>query len=250
MGETFYTVLGVSEDADDAAVRRAYREAVKECHPDVSDDPAAGERFKRLTTARDVLLDADERSTYDRLGHDAYVHQQVDSSAWEASAETTTDRTATTSDQPPSGQSTARRATESGWSASATQTGSTDSADQDGTRTRSSASRRQRRWNSRRYSRADGGHDHPWQRAPDAYQRTQTSRRADSRTSVLDAMRAVGPWLVIHFVLIVSALTTSGFMLGLVDTDPAGTVATGLFSTLLVAIVLVLSFLHILTEIS
>jgi len=29
---------------------------VKECHPDVSDDPTAPERFKRLTTARNVLL--------------------------------------------------------------------------------------------------------------------------------------------------------------------------------------------------
>jgi hypothetical protein len=56
MGETFYTALGVDGDADGDAIRRAYRDLVKECHPDVSDDPTAPERFKRLTTARNVLL--------------------------------------------------------------------------------------------------------------------------------------------------------------------------------------------------
>jgi DnaJ-domain-containing protein 1 len=53
MGETFYTALGVDGDADGDGIRRAYRDLVKECHPDVSDDPTAPER---LTTARNVLL--------------------------------------------------------------------------------------------------------------------------------------------------------------------------------------------------
>lgn len=247
MGETFYTILGVSPDADAAAVRRAYREAVKECHPDVSDDPGAGERFKRLTTARDVLLDDDERTTYDRLGHDTYIRQQIDTSAWEASEEPTGNRTTTPTDQTTAGQ---------GWSTpGTTQAGpnhgigrTTNSAGRQ--QAEQSGSQRDHRWNSRRHSRADGGYDRPWQRAPDAYQRIETTHRVDSRTSVLDALRAIGPWLFIHFVLIASALATSGFMLGRVDADPAGTVATGLFSVLLVAVVLLLSFLHVLTEVS
>ena len=73
MADTYYDVLGVSPDADQAAIRAAYREKVKETHPDVSDDPDAGERFKRITRAEEVLGDEDERARYDRLGHDAYV---------------------------------------------------------------------------------------------------------------------------------------------------------------------------------
>ena len=73
MADTYYDVLGVPPDADQEAIRSAYREKVKETHPDVSDDPDAGERFKRVTRAEKVLGDEDERATYDRLGHEAYV---------------------------------------------------------------------------------------------------------------------------------------------------------------------------------
>jgi len=71
-GETYYEVLGVPRDADRAGIEDAYRERVKETHPDVSDDPDA-EAFRRVTRARDVLADPDERERYDRLGHDQYV---------------------------------------------------------------------------------------------------------------------------------------------------------------------------------
>ncbi|MEF8839588.1 MAG: DnaJ domain-containing protein, partial [Haloarculaceae archaeon] len=86
MQGSFYAVLGVDADADDATVRAAYREAVKEHHPDVSDYPDAGERFKRLTSARDVLLDPPERARYDRLGHADYVSRSGRGSAsgWSA----------------------------------------------------------------------------------------------------------------------------------------------------------------------
>ncbi|MFB6134273.1 MAG: J domain-containing protein [Halanaeroarchaeum sp.] len=48
-------VLGVDDDADDAAIRRAYRERVTEVHPDT--DGGDEEAFKRVTEARDRLLD-------------------------------------------------------------------------------------------------------------------------------------------------------------------------------------------------
>lgn len=86
MQETFYAALGVDPDADDATVRTAYREAVKEHHPDVSDDPGAEQRFKRLTTARDVLLDPDERARYDRIGHEAYVADHLEAPTWSGTA--------------------------------------------------------------------------------------------------------------------------------------------------------------------
>jgi hypothetical protein len=51
-------------------------------------------------------------------------------------------------------------------------------------------------------------------------------------------------------VLLTSALATSGSLLSRADANPLGTVATGLFSVMIVAVVLLLSFLHILTEVS
>lgn len=84
MGETFYSALGVDPDADTERIKEAYRGLVKDHHPDVSDDDDAAEMFKRLTEARDVLVDPSSRSRYDRLGHDTYVSRHLDSNAWTA----------------------------------------------------------------------------------------------------------------------------------------------------------------------
>ncbi|QCC52560.1 J domain-containing protein [Halapricum salinum] len=75
MGESLYAILGVAEDADREAIKDAYRDRAKDAHPDVSDADDATRQFKRLTVARDTLLDEDERARYDELGHDAYVRQ-------------------------------------------------------------------------------------------------------------------------------------------------------------------------------
>jgi len=81
MTETFYDVLGVAEDATTDEIEAAYRERLKETHPDVSDDADAGQATKSLIEARDVLVDEDERARYDRLGHDAYVGNGVPSAS-------------------------------------------------------------------------------------------------------------------------------------------------------------------------
>lgn len=73
---TFYEVLGVDPDADPDTIQAAYRERVKEYHPDVSDHPEARERFERINRARTVLTDQEERARYDRLGHEAYLEHQ------------------------------------------------------------------------------------------------------------------------------------------------------------------------------
>ncbi len=90
MAPTFYGVLGVGPDADAEGIERGYRERVTEVHPDVNDAPDADAQFKRLTTARETLLDADERSRYDRLGHASYVRHHVTCSAWESTVSGTT----------------------------------------------------------------------------------------------------------------------------------------------------------------
>jgi len=82
MAETFYSVLGVDPDADTETIKAAYREKVKTHHPDVSDEENAREAFKRITDARDVLVDETSRSQYDRIGHETYVRRYLDSNAW------------------------------------------------------------------------------------------------------------------------------------------------------------------------
>lgn len=71
--ETFYEVLSVEPDASRETIMQAYREMVKEHHPDVSEHPNARERFKRITRAKTVLTDRAERRRYDRLGHETYL---------------------------------------------------------------------------------------------------------------------------------------------------------------------------------
>ncbi|ACV48642.1 MULTISPECIES: J domain-containing protein [Halomicrobium] len=73
MTETFYDVLGVEPDATASDIEDAYRERLKETHPDHNDDADADEATQRVIEARNVLTDDDERARYDRLGHDAYV---------------------------------------------------------------------------------------------------------------------------------------------------------------------------------
>jgi molecular chaperone DnaJ len=63
-----YAVLGVAEDADSKAITRAYRKLARELHPDTHpDDPGAGERFKEVTAAYDVIGEATKRAEYDEF---------------------------------------------------------------------------------------------------------------------------------------------------------------------------------------
>ena len=73
MSEDFYEALGVSRDASEEEINRAYREKASEYHPDVSDDPDAEEKFKRIQKAKEVLTDDEKRQAYDRMGHDRFM---------------------------------------------------------------------------------------------------------------------------------------------------------------------------------
>lgn len=67
-----YEVLGVRRNASPEEIKSAFRKLAAQCHPDRNpDDPSAGERFKELNLAYQVLSDDSRRAMYDRLGHRA-----------------------------------------------------------------------------------------------------------------------------------------------------------------------------------
>ena len=67
----YYDVLGVSRDASDAEIKKAYRKLSKQYHPDINKEADAADKFKEITEAYEVLSDADKRSMYDQYGHAA-----------------------------------------------------------------------------------------------------------------------------------------------------------------------------------
>ena len=65
----YYEILGVPRDADDAALKKAYRTLARQHHPDKNPgDARAEERFKEISEAYAVLSDPDKRAQYDRFG--------------------------------------------------------------------------------------------------------------------------------------------------------------------------------------
>ena len=64
----YYKVLGVSDDADQKAITKAYRKLAREYHPDAKPgDTAAEDRFKEVSAAYDVIGDVDRRKKYDEM---------------------------------------------------------------------------------------------------------------------------------------------------------------------------------------
>ena len=65
----YYEVLGIDRDATEEEIRRAFRKLAFKYHPDHNHDDRAGERFKEVNEAYEVLSDPDKRAAYDRFGH-------------------------------------------------------------------------------------------------------------------------------------------------------------------------------------
>lgn len=64
----YYQILGVARDADEDAIKQAYRRLARKYHPDVSKEPYAEEQFKKIQEAYAVLKDKEKRTQYDALG--------------------------------------------------------------------------------------------------------------------------------------------------------------------------------------
>lgn len=69
----YYEVLGVDRNADDAAIKKAYRALAKKYHPDINPGNAEAEaKFKEASEAYSVLSDPEKRQKYDQFGHAAF----------------------------------------------------------------------------------------------------------------------------------------------------------------------------------
>ena len=69
----YYEVLGVDKNADEAALKKAYRQLAKKYHPDMHPgDKEAEAKFKEASEAYAVLSDPEKRSRYDQFGHAAF----------------------------------------------------------------------------------------------------------------------------------------------------------------------------------
>ena len=69
----YYDVLGLNRNADNAAIKKAFRRLAKKYHPDTNgDDPVAAEKFKEVNEAYEVLSDKEKRKQYDQFGFSAF----------------------------------------------------------------------------------------------------------------------------------------------------------------------------------
>lgn len=225
MGKSLYAILGVDDTADRETIRDAFREHAKERHPDVSDEPGARRRFKRLTVARDTLLDADERARYDELGHAAYLRRHDSAELFDVEDDRAVD---------PEPRSDA---------VSAAQT-LTDGAGGDGwwrERTGPEPKAAATSAGSGRFEQRRGGGTAP------SWARTQasgtTAGSAGAPSSVRTVVRENGAWFVLHLCLIASAVATAIF----VYTSVGSTLALPavLFGIAVVLIAIVASSFHL-----
>ncbi|HEX7475995.1 MAG TPA: molecular chaperone DnaJ [Dehalococcoidales bacterium] len=67
----YYEVLGIERSASDEEIKKAFRKLAFKYHPDHNQEDSAGDSFKEVNEAYEVLSDRERRSAYDRYGHAA-----------------------------------------------------------------------------------------------------------------------------------------------------------------------------------
>ena len=72
----YYQIMGVSRDASQDDIKRAYRRLARKYHPDVSKAPDAEARFKEMQEAYEVLKDPEKRQAYEHFGKDWKAGQE------------------------------------------------------------------------------------------------------------------------------------------------------------------------------
>ncbi len=79
----YYDVLDVDKNADQPAIKSAFRKMAKQYHPDVSKEENAEAKFKEVQEAYEVLSDSSKRQQYDTFGHQANNGQGFNSSGFD-----------------------------------------------------------------------------------------------------------------------------------------------------------------------
>ena len=72
--EDYYDTLGIPRNADDAEIKKAYRNLARKFHPDVCKEKGAEEKFKKINEAYSVLSDEQKKAQYDNMGHETFTN--------------------------------------------------------------------------------------------------------------------------------------------------------------------------------
>ena len=70
----YYDILGISHDANDQAIKKAYHKQALKWHPDRNKSPEAEDKFKDIAEAYAILKDPEKRARYDAQGMDGVAH--------------------------------------------------------------------------------------------------------------------------------------------------------------------------------
>jgi curved DNA-binding protein len=75
MSKSLYEILGVSENATEAEIKKSYRKLARQFHPDINKDPDAEDKFKEINAAYEVLSDKTKKAQYDAHGDQMFGGQ-------------------------------------------------------------------------------------------------------------------------------------------------------------------------------